>query len=104
MARLYKCRWQIELFFRWIKQHLRIRAFFGTSENAVKPQVWTAIRAYILAAIVKKRLGLQISLYSFLQVIGVTIFEKTPIWDLFREGGGDYPRATSAHQLSLLDS
>jgi len=80
VAALYKSRWQVELFFRWIKQHLRIRRFFGISENAVKTQVWTAVCAYVLAAIAKKRLGLErVSLYTFLQVVGVTVFEKTPL-------------------------
>jgi len=79
IARLYKCRWQIELFFKWIKQHLRIKAFYGTSENAVKTQIWIAISIYVLVAIVKKRLGLDQSLYSILQILSVTLFEKTPI-------------------------
>jgi len=79
IARLYKCRWQIELFFKWIKQHLRIKAFYGTSENAVKTQIWIAISIYVLVAIVKKRLGLDQSLYTSLQILSVTLFEKTPI-------------------------
>ncbi len=79
VARLYKCRWQIELFFKWIKQHLRIKAFYGTSENAVKTQIWIAISIYVLVAIVKKRLGLDRSLYTILQILSVTLFEKTPI-------------------------
>ena len=103
IARLYKSRWQVELFFRWIKQHLRIRAFFGTSENAVKTQIWTAISAYVLAAILKKRLGLQVSLYSFLQVVGVTIFEKTPILQLFEEPTSGPQFDAHANQLKLLD-
>ncbi len=79
VARLYECRWQIELFFKWIKQHLRIKAFYGTSENAVKTQIWIAISIYVLVAIVKKRLGLDQSLYTILQILSVTLFEKTPI-------------------------
>ncbi|NPV03155.1 MAG: IS4 family transposase [Syntrophaceae bacterium] len=79
IARLYKCRWQIELFFKWIKQHLRIKAFYGTSENAVKTQIWIAISIYVLVAIVKKRLGLDQSLYTILQILSVSLFEKTPI-------------------------
>jgi len=79
VARLYKCCWQIELFFKWIKQHLRIKAFYGTSENAVKTQIWIAISIYVLVAIVKKRLGLDQSLYIILQILSVTLFEKTPI-------------------------
>jgi hypothetical protein len=79
IAQLYRCRWQVELFFKWIKQHLRIKAFYGTSENAVRVQVWTAITAYILVAIVKKRLRLSASLYTILQILSLSLFEKTPI-------------------------
>ncbi len=79
IARLYKCRWQVELFFKWIKQHLRIKAFYGTTENAVKSQIWIAISVYVLVAIVKKRLKLDRSLYTILQILSVTLFEKTPI-------------------------
>lgn len=79
IAQLYKCRWQVELFFKWIKQHLRIKAFYGTSENAVKTQVWIAISVYVLVAIVKKELGLDRSLYEILQILSLTLFEKTPI-------------------------
>jgi hypothetical protein len=103
VARLYKSRWQVELFFRWIKQHLRIRTFFGISENAVKTQIWTALSAYVLAAIVKKRLGIDVSLYSFLQVLGVTIFERTPVFELFREPSSDALTPLPANQLTLLD-
>lgn len=79
IAQLYKSRWQVELFFRWIKQHLRIKAFYGTSENAVKTQIWIAIATYVLIAIIRKQLGLTISLYAFLQILSVTAFEKTPL-------------------------
>ncbi len=79
IAQLYRCRWQVELFFKWIKQHLRIRAFYGTSQNAVKTQIWIAISVYVLIAVVKKRLYLNQSLYSILQILSVTLFEKTPI-------------------------
>jgi transposase len=79
IAQLYRCRWQVELFFKWIKQHLRIKAFYGTSDNAVKTQIWIAISIYVLVAIVKKRLNLDYSLYSILQILSVTILEKTPI-------------------------
>lgn len=79
IAQLYRARWQVELFFRWIKQHLRIRAFYGTSPNAVKTQVWVAITVYVLVAILKKQLQLDLSLYKILQILSVTIFEKTPI-------------------------
>ncbi len=79
VARLYKCRWQVELFFKWIKQHLRIKRFFGTSENAVKTQIWIAVSVYLLVAILKKRLYLDASLYTILQVLSVTTFEKIPL-------------------------
>ena len=79
IAQIYKCRWQVELFFKWIKQHLRIKAFYGTSENAVKTQIWIAVSVYVLVAIIRKRLGLEASLYQMLQILSVTLFEKTPI-------------------------
>jgi hypothetical protein len=79
IADIYKQRWQVELFFKWIKQHLRIKAFYGTSENAVKTQIWIAVSIYVLVAIVRKRLGLEVSLYQILQILSVTLFEKTPI-------------------------
>ncbi len=85
VADLYRCRWQVELFFKWIKQHLRIKAFYGTTENAVKTQIWIAISVYVLVAIVKKTLKLDQSLYTILQILSVTLFEKTPIpWALAR--------------------
>jgi hypothetical protein len=79
VCELYHCRWQVELFFKWIKQHLRIKAFFGTSENAVKTQVWIAIAVYVLVAVVKKRLNLDASLYTILQILSLTLFEKMPL-------------------------
>src|SRR6516164_8190828 len=79
IAKLYKCRWQVELFFKWIKQHLRIKAFYGTSDNAVKSQIWIAVSVYVLVAIVRKRLEVAVSLYQILQILSVTLFEKTPI-------------------------
>jgi Domain of unknown function (DUF4372)/Transposase DDE domain len=79
IAQTYKCRWQVELFFRWVKQHLRIKSFFGTSDNAVKTQIWIAISIYVLVAIVRKRLGLRASLYQILQILSVTLFEKVPV-------------------------
>jgi IS4 transposase len=79
IADLYRCRWQVELFFRWIKQHLRIKTFYGTTENAVKTQIWTAISVYVLVAIVKKRLNLDRSLYSILQILSLSLLEKIPI-------------------------
>ena len=79
IAEVYRCRWQVELFFKWIKQHLRIKAFYGTSENAVKTQIWIAISMYVLVAIIKKRLNLNLSLYTILQILSVSLFEKTPV-------------------------
>jgi hypothetical protein len=79
IAQIYKCRWQVELFFRWIKQHLRIKAFYGTSDNAVKTQIWIAVSVYVLVAIIRKRLGLELSLYQILQILSLTLFEKMPI-------------------------
>ena len=80
IANLYKCRWQVELFFKWIKQHLRIKAFYGTSENAVKTQIWIAVSVYVLVAIIKKRLKIDQSLYTILQILSVSIFEKMPMY------------------------
>jgi len=79
IAQIYKCRWQVELFFRWIKQHLRIKAFYGTSDNAVKTQIWIAVSVYVLVAIIRKRLGLELTLYQILQILSITLFEKMPI-------------------------
>jgi hypothetical protein len=103
VAQLYKSRWQVELFFRWIKQHLRIKAFYGTSQNAVKTQIWIAISVYVLAAIVKKRLGLSVSLYNFLQVLGLSLFEKTPILQLYQHEFRRPQLSTPSNQLTLLD-
>jgi len=85
IAQLFRCRWQIELFFKWIKQHLRIKAFYGTSENAVKTQIWIAISVYVLVAIVRKQLGLEMNLYTILQILSVTLFEKRPILQAFSD-------------------
>jgi hypothetical protein len=102
VAELYKCRWQIELFFRWIKQHLRIKSFFGTSENAVKTQIWIAFSVYLLVAIIKKRLNLEMTLYTFLQILSVTAFEKMPILQVLREFSDiEYPH-DSSKQLELF--
>ena len=79
LAELYRCRWQVELFFKWIKQRLRIKAFFGTGENAVKTQIWIAVDTYVLIAIIKKRAALPHSLYQILQILSVTMFEATPM-------------------------
>ena len=83
IAKLYKCQWQIELFFKWIKQHLRIKAFYGTSDNAVKTQIWIAVSTYVLVAIIRKRLHLEQNLYTILQILSVTLFEKVPLDQLF---------------------
>jgi hypothetical protein len=103
IAQLYKCRWQVELFFKWIKQHLRIKAFFGTSENAVKTQVWIAISVYVLVAIVKKELGLDRSLYEILQVLSVTLFEKTPISQALSATSLQLETPMDRNQLWLFD-
>lgn len=103
VAQLYKARWQIELFFKWIKQHLRIKAFYGTSANAVKTQVWIAITVYVLVAIIKKRLRLQVSLYTLLQLLSVTLFEKVPLGQLVTQTAlTDEPRSDS-NQLMLFE-
>ncbi len=85
IPQLYKCRWQVELFFKWIKQHLRIKAFYGLSENAVKTQIWTAIAVYVLVAIVRKRLGLDLELHAMLQILSVSLFEKIPLIQVFTQ-------------------
>ena len=103
IARLYKSRWKVELFFKWIKQHLRIKAFYGNSENAVKTQIWIAIAVYVLVAIVKKRLALDATLYQILQVLSVTLFEKTPILRAFDDQGSQEKSAVFSNQLNLLD-
>ena len=103
IAKIYKYRWQIELFFKWVKQHLRIKAFFGTSENAVKTQIWIAVSVYILIAIVKKRLNLEHSLYTFLQVLSVSVFEKTPILQLLTADDDNNQNSRSRNQLNLFD-
>jgi transposase len=100
---LYKSRWQIELFFKWIKQHLRIKAFYGTSENAVKTQIWIAVSVYLLVAIVKKRLDLPGSLYTLLQVISVTLFEKMPISQALQQKNYTNPLLTDSNQLILFN-
>jgi len=103
IAKLYKCRWQVELFFKWIKQHLRIKAFFGTSENAVKSQIWIAVSVYVLVAIVKKRLALPASLYEILQILSLTLFEKTPVNGLFDDDQSQKMPAADANQLNLFN-
>ena len=103
IAQLYRARWQVELFFRWIKQHLHLRAFYGTSENAVKTQVWVALAVYVLVAIVKKQLGLDQSLHQILQILDATIFEKTPILEGFSNFSAASSDEETCIQLSLFD-
>jgi hypothetical protein len=103
IARLYKYRWQVELFFKWIKQHLRIKAFFGTSENAVKTQIWIAISVYVLVAIIKKRLNLKASLYQILQILSLTLFEKIPLDQLFNIKQATADDSFPSNQLNLFD-
>jgi hypothetical protein len=102
ITELYRCRWQVELFFKWIKQHLRIKAFFGTSENAVKSQIWIAVSASVLVAIVKKRLHLPASLYEILQILSLTMFEKIPLHQLLAQTISDQIQPVSDNQLILF--
>jgi hypothetical protein len=103
IAELYRCRWQVELFFKWIKQHLRIKSFYGTSENALKTQIWIAISVYVLVAIVKKRLNVPRSLYTILQILSVTLFEKIPISQALSETDYKEPIDYNVNQLNLFD-
>ena len=103
ITELYRCRWQVELFFKWIKQHLRIKVFFGTSENAVKTQIWIAVSVYVLVAIVKKRLNLSASLYEMLQILSLTLFERIPLDQLLHNIITDDMQVLSANQLNLFD-
>ena len=103
IAQIYKCRWQVELFFKWIKQHLRIKAFYGTSENAVKTQIWIAVSVYVLVAIIRKRLRLEASLYQTLQILSVTLFEKTPILWALQAFDMEADFAENVNQLILFD-
>jgi hypothetical protein len=103
IAELYRCRWQIELFFKWIKQHLRIKTFFGTSENAVKSQIWIAVSVYVLVAIVKKRLESPLSLYQILQILSLTMFERTPLNQLLTSVPPDLDLQAGHNQLILFD-
>ena len=103
IAQIYKSRWQVELFFKWIKQHLRIKKFCGTSENAVKTQIWIAVSVYVLVAIVRKRLGLEASLYQILQILSVTLFEKTPILQAFGDPESQEKSDPIYNQLNLWD-
>ena len=103
IAQIYKSRWQVELFFKWIKQHLRIKAFYGTSENAVKTQIWVAVSVYVLVAIVRKRLVLEASLYQILQILSVTLFEKTPILQALQASDSQEDLTGPGNQLILFD-
>jgi transposase len=103
IAQIYKQRWQVELFFKWIKQHLRIKAFYGTSENAVKTQIWIAVSVYVMVAIVRKRLGLEASLYQILQILSVTLFEKTPILRALEASSYQDDPSENINQLILFD-
>ncbi len=103
IAKLYKCRWQVELFFKWIKQNLHIKSFYGTSDNAVRTQVWIAISVYVLVAIVKKELRLKRSLSEILQILSLTLFEKTPVFQALREQNPQEPEPPFSNQLRLFD-
>jgi IS4 transposase len=100
IAELYRCRWQVELFFRWIKQNLRIKTFYGTSENAVKAQIWIAVSVYVLVAIMKKRLKIEASLYTILQVLSDTIFERMPLLQALTDS--DYRSETGENNNQLF--
>ena len=102
IAELFRCRWQIEIFFKWVKQHLRIKSFFGTTENAVKTQIWIAISVYVLVAIIKKRLKIDVSLYTILQVLSLTVFEKMSLLQIFTENDYKTISSPNAKQLNLF--
>ena len=103
IAQLYRCRWQVELFFKWIKQHLRIKRFYGATENAVKTQIWIAITVYVLVAIVKKRLKIEASLYTILQILSLTLFEKTPFDQLLKNTEMQMTTQQNNNQLNLFN-
>ena len=103
IAQLYKCRWQVELFFKWIKQHLRIKRFYGLSPNAVKTQIWIAISVYVVLAIVRKRLRLELNLYPMSQILSLSLFEKTPLLQAFSQINPSDERETPCNQLNLFD-
>ena len=100
---LYKSRWQVELFFKWIKQHLRIKRFFGTSENAVKTQIWIAVSVYVLVAIIKKRLNLNASRHTLLQILSVTLFEKLDLAEALTLESQEQNDTSCLNQLQLFD-
>ena len=103
IAKLYKCRWQVELFFKWIKQHLRIKTFFGLSENAVKTQIWIAVSVYVLVAIVKKELKLERSMSQILQILSLSLFEKTPLFEALSRKNVPITEEPRHNPLSLFD-
>jgi len=103
IAQIYKCRWPVELFFKWIQQHLRIQAFYGTSENAVKTPIWIAVSRYVLVAIVRKHLGLEASLYQILQILSVTLFEKVPPLRALEASDSQVNLVADPNQLILFD-
>jgi IS4 transposase len=103
IAELYRCRWQIELFFRWIKQQLRIKSFFGTSENAVKSQIWIAVSVHVLVAIIKKRLNLPATLYEILQILSLAMFEQTPLDQLLARIPPSSDQPENPNQLILFE-
>jgi hypothetical protein len=103
IAQLYKCRWQVELFFKWVKQHLRIKKFYGLSTNAVKTQIWIAICVYVLLAILRKQLGLDVSLYTISQILSLTLFEKMPLLKAFQQISGTSELGQSCNQLNLFN-
>ena len=103
VAQLYKCRWQVELFFKWIKQHLRIKSFLGTSPNAVKTQIWIAISVYVLVAIVKKELRIERSLSEILQILSICLFEKVPLHEALRTAFSENRKPCLRKQLPLFD-
>ena len=103
ITQLYRCRWQVELFFKWIKQYLRIKRFYGTTENAVKTQIWIAISVYVLVAIVKKRLNTETSLYTILQILSLTIFEKTPIDQFVKNTKVQISMSKNNNQMNLFN-
>ena len=103
IAELYRCRWRVEIFFKWIKQHLRIKKFYGTSENAVKTQVWIAISTYVLVAIMKKRLKIDLSLYTILQILSISLFEKKPVYQVLTESSYKNKMTSGPIQLKLFE-
>ena len=103
ICELYRSRWRVELFFRWIKQHLRIKSFFGHEENAVKTQIWAAVSAYLLVAIMRKELDLEQNMYEILQILSITILSKTPILQVFNECNALQAESDPCNQLSFID-